>query len=162
MTEIILRQERTFRRTPGVHFADITVPNSNGIDLVEHTGPSTSPADKDGRRCWYVHKHQTDNNRVVHGVRLFELFNPKWMVPHWYVLLDENSGALEIPPGCFHRSHSGNGGSLLLNHAVRDEEYDESKEFDPCHCPAADKFPVHCHGITTWAATTFINHGELN
>ena len=161
MSEIILTPERTFRRTPGVHFADIGVPGSNGIDLVEHSGPSVSPPDRDGRPTWYVHQHQIDNNRVIHGQRLFELFNPNWVDKHWLVFLTEDSGALQIPVGCFHRSYSGKDGSLLLNHAIRDDEYDESKEFHPCHCPLADEYPVNYHGINFYDALQFIETGEL-
>lgn len=153
--------ERTFRRTPGVHFADIGIPGSNGIDLVEHTGPSVSPPDRDDRPQWYVHQHQIDNNRVIHGQRLFELFNPNWVDKHWLVFLTEDSGALEIPTGCFHRSYSGKSGSLLLNHAIRDEHYDESKEFHPCHCPLADEHPVNYHGINFYDAMQFIENGQL-
>ena len=152
-------QARHFRSTPNVKFDDITVPGSNGIDLVEHSGPSVSPPDSDGRRQWYVHKHQADNNRVIQGERLFELFNPNWVDKHWFVFLDTTAGALWIPPGTFHRSYSGNNGSLLLNHAIRDEEYDETKEFIPCHCPLADDHPLQYHGISPWGVTTFINHG---
>lgn len=154
-------EARHFRSTPGVRFDDLTVGGSNGLDLVEHSGPSVSPPDSDGRRCWYVHQHQTDNNRVIHGERLFELFNPNWVDKHWFVYLDDTAGALWIPPGTFHRSYSGKGGSLLLNHAIRDDEYDETKEFNPCHCPLADNYPPHYHGISPWGVTTFINHGEL-
>ena len=46
-------------------------------------------------------------------------------------MLTPETGALEIPPGCYHRSVSCSEGSILLNHAVRDEEYDETKEFFP-------------------------------
>lgn len=153
--------ERTFRRTPGVHFSDISVPGSNGIDLVEHSGPSVSPPDSDQRPSWYVHKHQTDNNRVIKGERLFQLFNPTWVDKHWYVYLDDSAGALWIPPGTFHRSYSGKDGSLLINHAIRDEEYDEAKEFIPCHCEVAYSHPPCYHGISPWGVTTFINYGEL-
>lgn len=154
-------EARHFRSTPGVKFDDITVPGSNGLDLVEHSGPSVSPPDKDGRSQWYVHKHQVDNNRVIHGERLFELFNPKWVDKHWLVFLDSISGALEIPPGTFHRSYSGKAGSLLLNHAIRDTWYDETTEFIPCHCPLANDYPLNYHGITPWGAIRFIHHGEL-
>ena len=128
---IKLHLERTFRQTLGVHFADISVPGSNGLDLVEHSGPSVSPPNKYGAKQWYVHSHQDDNNRCIRGWRLFELFCPFWDSPHWFVMLDEESGALNIPAGCYHRSYSGQGGSLLLNHAVRDEHYDEANEFFP-------------------------------
>ena len=162
MTEIKLHAHRVFRETPNVRFFDITVPNSNGIDLIEHSGASISPPDEGNRRCWYVHKHQTDNNRVISGRRIFELFNPSWANPHWYVMLDSKAGALEIPPGCFHRSYSGNGGSLLLNHAVRDSLYDETQEFFPCHCPLADTTAPRYFGCTPSEVESFILYGDLS
>lgn len=128
---ISLLKERTFRETPGVHFADISVPGSNGLDLVEHSGQSVSPPNAGGRKQWYVHAHQDDYNRCIKGHRLFELFYPVWKRPHWFVMLDEKSGALHIPAGCLHRSYSGLDGSLLLNHAVRGPAYDERNEFFP-------------------------------
>ena len=97
---IKLTPERTFRRTVGVHFADINVPGSNGI-------------------------------------------------------------ALEIPVGCYHRSYSGKEGSLLLNHAIRDEEYDETSEFVPRLLPIVDQFPANYHGISFYNVENFIKHGEL-
>ena len=134
MNEIKFHESRVFRTTPGVSFADLTLKASNGLDLVEHTGPSESPhCDEEGPR-WYVHVHQTDNNRVIAGERLFQLYNPSWARRHWYVFLDATCGALEIPPGTFHRSYSGNKGSLLLNHAIRDGMYNELTEFVPVHC----------------------------
>ena len=162
MNEIILLESRVFRTTPGVSFTDLTVENSNGLDLVEHTGPSVSPPDRDKQLRWYCHLHQTDNNRVIAGERLFELFNPHWTRKHWYVYLDADCGALTIPPGTFHRSYSGSRGSVLLNHAVRDWWYDEHVEFVPCFCPAALDHSPHYHGISPWGVTTFINHGEYS
>ena len=158
---IKLTPERTFRKTPGVHFADIGVPGSNGIDLVEHTGPSVSPPDRDRKPTWYVHQHQVDNNRVIHGERLFELFNPNWNDKHWLVFLTPDAGALEIPVGCYHRSYSGKAGSLLLNHAIRDDEYDEKTEFVPRFLPIVDQFPPHFHGIGFYDAMQFIEEGEF-
>lgn len=156
---IKLTPERTFRKTPGVHFADIGVPGSNGIDLVEHTGPSVSPPDRDRQPTWYLHQHQIDNNRVIHGERLFELFNPNWHDKHWFVFLTPDSGALEIPVGCYHRSYSGNAGSLLLNHAIRDDEYDETTEFVPRLLPIVDQFPTYYHGINFYDVESFIENG---
>ena len=40
-------------------------------------------------------------------------------------------GALQIPVGTFHRSISNNGGSIVLNQAIRDEEFRPEKEFIP-------------------------------
>jgi len=158
---IKLHDPRTFRNTPSVRFQDIGVPGSNGIDLVEHTGQSVSPPNKLGAKQWYMHRHQTDNNRCIRGRRLFELFYAGWEDPHWFVMLDKDSGALEIPPGCYHRSYSGHGGSLLLNHAIRDEQYDESQEFFPVmiygHLIHAPKY----HGCTGQQAKKFIEFGIL-
>ena len=158
---IKLSPERTFRRTPGVHFADIGVPGSNGIDLVEHNGPSVSPPLADGAKQWYVHKCQTDNNRVIRGHRLFELYNPAWAFPHWFVFLDENSGALEIPPGCLHRSYSGNEGSVLLNHAIRTDGYDENTEFIPVQSPRWRWAWTRYHNCSPRGVELFISTGEL-
>ena len=153
---------RHFRSTPGVTFDDLTVPGSNGLDLVSHDGPSVSPPDRDRQPQWYVHQHQIDNNRVIHGERLFELFNPKWNDKHWFVFLTEDSGALEIPVGCYHRSYSGTAGSLLLNHAIRDDEYDENTEFVPRFLPIVDQFPTHYYGITPTEVARFITTGGIN
>lgn len=72
---ITLHRPRIFRETPSVRFHDISVEGSNGIDLVEHHGQATSPPNtRYGLKQWYYHKHQTDNNRVIKGQRLFELF----------------------------------------------------------------------------------------
>lgn len=158
---IKLTPERTFRRTPGVHFADIGVPGSNGIDLVEHSGPSVSPPDLNGKPQWYVHAHQADNNRVIQGFRLFELFYESWVDPHWFVFLTPESGALWIPPGCLHRSYSGKHGSLLLNHAIRDEHYDEKEEFHPVQTDAIDRYPASYYGCTPAEVQRFIQNGEL-
>tara|TARA_B100001029_G_C14806727_1_gene310049 strand:+ start:25 stop:267 length:243 start_codon:yes stop_codon:yes gene_type:complete len=40
-------------------------------------------------------------------------------------------GALQIPMGTFHRSISGKDGSIVINQAIRDEEFDTSSEFLP-------------------------------
>ena len=159
---IKLSKERTFRRTPGVHFADISIPNSNGLDLVEHSGPSISPPPSaEGRKEWYVHQHQTDHNRVLRGHRLFELYYEKWITPHWFVLLDESSGALEIPPGCLHRSYSGNDGSLLINQAVRLKGYDEQTEFIPVQSPLWRFYSTGYHGTSREEVEHFIKFGEV-
>ena len=159
---INLIEARHFRSTPGVRFDDITIPGSNGLDLVEHTGPSISPPmTKRGRKQWYVHRHQDDWNRCIKGHRLFELFNPFWADPHWFVMLDEKAGALHIPAGCLHRSYSGNDGSLLLNHAVRDTLYDENTEFNPVTNLLHNLAPVRYHNCTLLIVEHFIKYGEI-
>lgn len=130
MTEPRLHPARVFRSTPAVYFADAWIPSQNGLDVVTHHGAAVSPPyTDDGAAQFYVHAHQTDHNRVVHGERVFELIYPDGS--HWYVLLTPESGALEIPPGTYHRSISCSEGSVLLNQAVRDELYDENNEFHP-------------------------------
>jgi len=160
-TPFKLYRERTFRRTEGVHFADISVPGSNGIDLVEHTGPAVSPPPLGDAKRFYVHSHQTDHNRVIQGARLFELVCLDWATPHWYVYLNAATGALEIPPGCLHRSVSGKDGSLLLNHAVRDTQYDETKEFHPVSCYTTCLGPAGYFGITPGEVGYFLKHGTI-
>ena len=123
--------ERLFRETEGVHFSDVWVPGQNGLDLVVHRSRAVSPPSEGGSPHFYIHSHQTDHNRVIQGRRVFELIYGGWAKPRWYVMLTPETGALEIPPGCYHRSVSCSEGSILLNHAVRDEEYDETKEFFP-------------------------------
>jgi hypothetical protein len=120
---------RIFRDTPSVYFADAWIPGQNGLDVVTHHGAAISPPYAGRLKQFYVHAHQTDFNRVVYGERVFELVYPDG--GHYYVHLDANSGALEIPPYVYHRSISCPEGSVLLNHAVRDAEYDETKEFFP-------------------------------
>lgn len=130
MTEPRLHPARVFRSTPAVYFADAWIPGQNGLDVVTHHGAAISPPyTEDGAKQFYVHAHQTDHNRVVYGERVFELIYPDGS--HWYVLLTPESGALEIPPGTYHRSISCSDGSVLLNQAVRDELYDENNEFHP-------------------------------
>ena len=159
-TPIKLYEPRIFRTTPGVRFHDITIANSNGLDLVEHEGTSVSPPPAD-KALFYRHSFQIDNNRVLAGQRLFELFCDDWERKHWFVFLDENSGALEIPAGCYHRSYSGLEGSLLINQAIRLDGYDESKEFIPVECPAIGKHTVAFHGITPASVHSFIHQGVL-
>lgn len=128
--EVRLHRARIFRETPSVYFADAWLPGQNGLDVVTHYGPAVSPPYAEtGHKQFYVHYHQTDFNRVVFGERVFELVFPSG--GHYLVHLDNDSGALEIPPGVYHRSVSCSTGSVLLNQAVRDDQYDETKEFNP-------------------------------
>jgi hypothetical protein len=40
-------------------------------------------------------------------------------------------GALQIPIGTFHRSISGNDGSIVINQAIRDKQFEAKTEFNP-------------------------------
>ena len=121
----------SFRETPEVTFLDASVKGSNGSDVVIHRGGATSPPDLNGFEQYYVHHHQIDNNLVLEGDRTFTLLNPLWDEPHHIIYLDKFMGALQIPIGTFHRSISGKYGSIVINQAIRDEQFEVSTEFNP-------------------------------
>jgi hypothetical protein len=132
MSEVTFSRHRVFRETDNVTFYDITVSKSNATDLVIHEGPAISPPnDAVGAKCFYIHQHQIDYNRVVSGSRMFELVNPKWKHPYHIVHLTKSSGAVIIPVNTYHRSISGEDGSILINHAVRDDKFNVNTEFIP-------------------------------
>tara|TARA_B100000945_G_scaffold44820_1_gene30746 strand:+ start:466 stop:975 length:510 start_codon:yes stop_codon:yes gene_type:complete len=120
-----------FRETPQVTFLDASVKGSNGSDVVIHRGGATSPPDLNGFEQYYIHHHQIDNNLVLEGDRTFTLLNPLWDEPHHIIYLNRSMGALQIPIGTFHKSISGKNGSVVINQAIRDEQFESSVEFDP-------------------------------
>ena len=120
MSEVEFQKHRVFRETQDVIFYDISVEESNASDLVIHTGRATSPPDDCvGSKQFYIHGFQDDYNRVVQGERTFELVNLQWKYPYHIVHLNVHSGALIIPRGTFHRSVSGENGSIVINQAKR-------------------------------------------
>ena len=132
MIEVEFHKHRVFRETEDVIFYDISVENSNASDLVIHTGSAVSPPDDVvGAKQFYIHRHQIDHNRVVSGERTFELVNLKWKYPYHIVHLNVQSGALRIPTQTYHRSVSGDTGSIVINQAVRDNDFDDKYEFIP-------------------------------
>tara|TARA_B100000508_G_C11368246_1_gene232387 strand:- start:203 stop:679 length:477 start_codon:yes stop_codon:yes gene_type:complete len=131
MNEVQFVKHQVFRETPDVIFYDISVENNNATDLVEHTGPAVSPPDENGDKQFYIHYHQVDHNRVLSGGRTFELVNPDWSDPYHIVHLNRDSGALIIPKGTYHRSTSSIHGSIVINQAVRDKDFDHTTEFVP-------------------------------
>ena len=48
--------------------------------------------------------------------------------------LNVHSGALVIPRGTFHRSQSGDKGSIVINQAKRYDGFDSNAEFYPVSC----------------------------
>ena len=137
---MIFRKHRVFRETDDVIFYDITVEESNASDLVVHTGTATSPPDDFiGAKQFYIHSFQDDYNRVVEGERTFELVNYDWKCPYHIVNLNRSSGALFIPRGTYHRSVSGEGGSIVINQAKRYDGFDPDKEFIPVSCAENSK-----------------------
>tara|TARA_B100001564_G_scaffold327670_1_gene310807 strand:- start:157 stop:630 length:474 start_codon:yes stop_codon:yes gene_type:complete len=140
MSEVEFRKHRVFRETDDVIFYDISVEKSNASDLVIHTGSAISPPDDVvGAKQFYIHKHQTDHNRVVSGERTFELVNYKWKYPYHIVHLNVQSGALRIPTYTYHRSVSGDTGSIVINQAVRDDDFDDKYEFIPVSAASDSK-----------------------
>ena len=120
-----------FRETPKVTFFDAGIDSSNGSDVVIHSGEAISPPDNLKDEQYYVHNHQIDHNLVITGQRKFVLINPTWDEPHHVIYLNRFMGALEIPVGTYHRSTSGEGGSIVLNQPIRDKFFDPKKEFVP-------------------------------
>ena len=140
MNEVQFIKHRIFRETDAVVFYDISVEESNAADLVIHDGPATSPPDDFvGAKSFYIHSFQDDYNRVVSGSRTFELVNLQWKYPYHLVNLTRQSGALLIPRGTFHRSQSGEEGSIVINQAKRYEGFDADKEFVPVSCAENSK-----------------------
>ena len=132
MSDIQFKKHRVFRETEDVIFYDISVDESNASDLVVHTGAAISPPDDAvGAKQFYIHEYQDDYNRVVSGVRTFELVNNTWKYPYHIVHLNRTSGALVIPRGTFHRSVSGENGSIVINQAKRYDGFDPNAEFFP-------------------------------
>ena len=132
MKNIHIHKQKVFRETENVLFYDITIKESNASDLVIHDSAAVSPPDDDlGNKQFYVHYHQIDNNRVVHGSRTFELINFDWDKPYHIIKLTRNSGALRIPKGTFHRSISSDIGSIVINQSERDDLFQTKKEFQP-------------------------------
>ena len=135
MSDIHFNKHRVFRETDDVILYDITVEASNASDLVVHTGAAISPPpDVVGAKQFYIHQYQDDYNRVVQGERTFELVNETWKYPYHIVNLNRASGALVIPRGTFHRSQSGESGSIVINQSHRYEGFDVSTEFIPVSC----------------------------
>ena len=132
MSDIHFQKHRVFRETEDVIFYDISVDESNAADLVVHTGAATSPPDDMvGAKQFYIHSFQDDYNRVVSGERTFELVNFEWKYPYHIVHLNVQSGALIIPRETYHRSVSGEGGSIVINQAKRYDGFDATQEFVP-------------------------------
>tara|TARA_B100000214_G_scaffold272104_1_gene202359 strand:- start:1618 stop:2091 length:474 start_codon:yes stop_codon:yes gene_type:complete len=132
MSDIHFQKHRVFRETEDVIFYDISVDESNASDLVVHTGAATSPPDDMvGAKQFYIHSFQDDYNRVVSGERTFELVNFEWKYPYHIVHLNVQSGALIIPRETYHRSVSGEEGSIVINQAKRYDGFDSTQEFVP-------------------------------
>ena len=140
MSDVHYKKHRVFRETEDVIFYDISVEESNASDLVIHSGPAMSPPnDSVGAKQFYIHSFQDDYNRVVSGERTFELVNYDWKYPYHIVNLNVHNGALLIPRGTFHRSVSGQYGSIVINQAKRYDGFSAEPEFIPVSCATNKK-----------------------
>jgi hypothetical protein len=129
---IKLNKHKIFKKTDNVLFYDISIKESNASDLVIHESAAISPPnDELGNKQFYIHSHQIDNNRVISGSRTFELINFDWNRPYQIIKLNRDSGALKIPLNTYHRSISGEEGSIVINQAQRDDLFETNKEFSP-------------------------------
>ena len=132
MNAIKLKKHKIFKKTDNVLFYDISIKESNASDLVIHESAAVSPPnDELGNKQFYIHSHQIDNNRVISGSRTFELINFDWNRPYQIIKLNRDSGALKIPLNTYHRSISGEEGSIVINQAQRDDLFETNKEFSP-------------------------------
>ena len=140
MSDVNYKKHRVFRETEDVIFYDISVEESNASDLVIHSGPAMSPPnDSVGAKQFYIHSFQDDYNRVVSGERTFELVNYDWKYPYHIVNLNVHNGALLIPRGTYHRSVSGQYGSIVINQAKRYDGFSAETEFIPVSCATNKK-----------------------
>ena len=140
MSDVHYKKHRVFRETEDVIFYDISVEESNASDLVIHSGPAMSPPnDSVGAIQFYIHSFQDDYNRVVSGERTFELVNYNWKYPYHIVNLNVHNGALLIPRGTYHRSVSGQYGSIVINQAKRYDGFSAETEFIPVSCATNKK-----------------------
>ena len=121
-----------FKETDDVTFYDISVEECNATDLVVHKGAATSPPDDFvGAKQFYIHTKQDDYNRVIDGERTFEIVNTSFKCPYHIIHLRRQSGALYLPRGTYHRSTSGENGSIVINQAHRYEGFNAETEFIP-------------------------------
>ena len=121
-----------FKETDDVTFYDISVEECNATDLVVHKGAATSPPnDFVGAKQFYIHRYQDDYNRVIDGERTFEIVNTGFKCPYHIIHLRRQSGALYLPKGTYHRSTSGENGSIVINQAHRYEGFNAETEFIP-------------------------------
>ena len=132
MSSIIFRKHRVFKETDDVTFYDISVEECNATDLVVHKGAATSPPDDlVGVKQFYIHRYQEDYDRVIDGMRTFEIVNSNFKCPYHIIYLRRQSGALYLPKGTYHRSTSGENGSIVINQAHRYEGFNAETEFIP-------------------------------
>jgi hypothetical protein len=140
---------RTLRRTAGVQFDEIAksdIPRISGIDRVIHGPNSISPGPVHDsvipvHRPWYMHKGQDDNLLVLQGTRYVDIFNPKTREKASFVVTPneiykndkiyyKGPAMVVWPAGIFHRIISGEEGSISVNFATRNKNFDIEDNFN--------------------------------
>ena len=133
---------------------------SNRTDVVAHHGAASSPPNDDDFEQFYVHEHLVDHNLVLEGHRIFTLLNPLWDKPHQVVYLERAMGALQIPIGTFHRSVSGEAGSMVLNQSIRDRDFNSQTEFNPVSLRDRTGLP-EAHACDPWIWSWSWRNGHI-
>jgi hypothetical protein len=140
---------RTLHRTAGVQFDEIAksdIPRINGIDRVIHGPNSISPGPVNDsvvpvHRPWYMHKGQDDNLLVLQGTRYVDIFNAKTREKASFVVTPneiykndkiyfKGPAMVVWPAGIFHRIISGEEGSISVNFATRNKNFDIEDNFN--------------------------------
>ena len=140
---------RKLRRTSGVKFDEIVpsdIPKIHGIDKVVHGPNSISPGPIEDstppvKRPWYVHRGQDDNLLVLQGTRYIDIYNPKSRESASFIVTPEkiykneklyyDGPAMVVwPAGIYHRIISGQEGSVSINFATRNNNFDLKDNFN--------------------------------
>lgn len=136
---------RILRQTKGVKFDEVVpsdIPKIDGIDRVIHSANSVSPGPVENeKRPWYMHRGQDDNLMVLQGSRYVDIFNPKTKEKASFVITPDKvykneklyfNGPCMIvwPAGIFHRIISGSSGSISVNFATRNKDFDIKDNFN--------------------------------
>ncbi len=140
---------RQLRRTMGVMFDEMVpsdIPKINGIDRVIHGPNSISPGSIDDsaipiKRPWYMHPGQDDNLLVLQGTRYIDIFCSKTITKASFIvtpdkiykndkLYYDGSAMVVWPAGIFHRIISGVDGSISVNFATRNNNFNIKDNFN--------------------------------
>ena len=136
---------RQLRRTAGVIFDEIVpsdIPVINGIDRVIHKANGISPGPCEGvKRPWYMHNGQDDNLMVLQGERFVDIYCPKQKKLASFIITPDKvykndklycnqPSMITWPAGIFHRIISGSEGSISVNFATRNENFDLNDNFN--------------------------------
>lgn len=136
---------RQLRRTAGVIFDEVVpsdIPLISGIDRVIHKANGISPGPCEGvKRPWYMHTGQDDNLLVLQGERFIDIYCPNQKKLASFIVTPDkvykndklycNQPAMVVwPAGIFHRIISGSEGSISVNFATRNADFNLEDNFN--------------------------------